>query len=37
MDREKSVLYQPLGLADVPVHPIVVHRWLGLLVLLVPH
>jgi hypothetical protein len=30
------VSYQPLGLADVIVRPIVVHRWLALSVLPIP-
>jgi hypothetical protein len=34
--EKKSVSYQPLGLADVTICPIVVHRWLDLSVLPVP-
>jgi hypothetical protein len=34
--ERKSVSYQPLGLADMTVHPVVVHQWLALSVLSVP-
>jgi hypothetical protein len=34
--ERKSILYQPLGLADVTVHPIVVHQCLALSVVPVP-
>jgi hypothetical protein len=34
--ERKNISYQPLGLADVTAHAIVVHRCLALLVVLVP-
>jgi hypothetical protein len=35
--ERKSVSYQPLGLVDMTVHPVLVHRQLALSVLPVPH
>jgi hypothetical protein len=35
-NEKKNVSYQPLGLADMTVHHIVVHHWLALSVLPVP-